>query len=567
MYSYKAFIMEGIKDTSTLTFRKILGNGLTYEVPKFQRDYSWESEHWDDLWQDILGLYNDTESAHYMGYLVLQTSDQKTHKIIDGQQRITTICLLIIAILKFLKDLENKGIDAEKNRVRRENLQDSYIGYLDPVTLVARNKLKLNRNNDSFYKSYIVPLEKMPQRGINSSEKLMKKCFEWYSGKLKHIFTSGEIVTAFIDKIVDKLFFTVITVGDELNAYKVFETLNARGVQLSSSDLLKNYLFSIVDSNDAHLEEFNQLENFWGEILGKLGSERLPEFLRYYWNSKNKITRKSELFKTIRKEITSKKLVFELLRDLVSKADIFIALRNPYDEFWEGDKEINSALQELKIFGAKQQTSLLLSAYDNLSLTDFKKVIKICSVIYFRYNVIGGLNPNEEENLFNKIANEIFTSKAFNKNDFKTVYPADDEFEVSFANKELKNNSRNNKIIKYILTKIENYKSGTVYDIESDKNSVEHILPENPGIEWNLDDEEIERSKYRLGNLTLLEKGKNNKLKSALFNQKKDVFKTSEFVTTRELAIEYDVWGEKEIIKHQKGMAAQAKTIWKVQFN
>lgn len=63
--------MEGIKDTSTLTFRKILGNGLTYIVPKFQRDYSWETEHWDDLWQDIDALYKDEEKSHYMGYLVL----------------------------------------------------------------------------------------------------------------------------------------------------------------------------------------------------------------------------------------------------------------------------------------------------------------------------------------------------------------------------------------------------------------------------------------------------------------------------------------------------------------
>lgn len=309
--------MEGIKDTSTLTFRKILGNGLTYVIPKFQRDYSWEFEHWDDLWQDLEDLYVDNDNAHYMGYLVLQTSDQKEHKIIDGQQRITTMSLLIISVLKRLKELEESGIDPENNKIRREQLQNSYIGYLDPVSLVPKNKLKLNRHNDDFYRAYIVPMIRIPKRYTNASEKLMRACFEWYFKKVTDRFKTGEELVRFIDKIVDKLFFTVITVGDELNAYKVFETLNARGVQLSSSDLLKNYLFSTVDADPygGHNEEFTQLEVYWDQVINKLGSEKLPEFLRYYWNSFNKTVRKNDLFKTIKRSIRSKQQVFDLLRD------------------------------------------------------------------------------------------------------------------------------------------------------------------------------------------------------------------------------------------------------------
>ncbi|RFC54195.1 DUF262 domain-containing protein [Brumimicrobium aurantiacum] len=559
--------MEGIKDTSTLTFRKILGNGLTYEVPKFQRDYSWENEHWDDLWQDLEALYDDIETSHYMGYLVLQTSDQKTHRIIDGQQRITTMSLLIIAAIKKLKELVDKGIDADKNQLRKEQIQNSYIGYLDPVTLVPRNKLKLNRNNDKFYKTYIVPLEYIPQRGTNSSEKLMRGCFEWFFNKLSKRFTTGEELSSFIDKIVDKLFFTVITVGDELNAYKVFETLNARGVQLSSSDLLKNYLFSIVDSDGAHDEEFNQLETLWNEILSKLGSEKLPEFLRYYWNSRNKTTRKNDLFKTIKKSINSKEEVFSLLRELTHKADIFIALKNPNDELWNENKNARELIEELKLFGAKQPTSLLIAAYDKLKTPQFNKILKICSIIYFRYNIIGGLNPNDQEIVFNKIANFISTNSDFNKSDFETIYPKDDEFEIDFANKELRNTARNRRIIKYVLTKIENDISGTDYDVNSDRNSIEHIMPENPSEQWDVSDEEILRSKYRLGNLTLLEKSKNNNLKNVLFQEKQEVFRISEFKTTKKLATNYEEWNEDTIIRRQKEMAKRAKSIWKIQFN
>jgi len=560
--------MEGIKDTSTLTFRKILGNGLTYLVPKFQRDYSWETEHWDDLWQDIDALYKDEEKSHYMGYLVLQTSDEKVHRIIDGQQRITTMSLLIIATLKNLKDLEDQGIDFENNKIRREQLHNSYIGYLDPVTLVTKNKLQLNRNNDNFYKSYIVPLLHIPQRNTNSSEKLMRGAFEWFYKRIGSTYKNGEDLTKFIDKIVDKLFFTVITVGDELNAYKVFETLNARGVQLSSSDLLKNYLFSIVDSDitGAHQEEFNQLELLWANIIGKLGSEKLPEFLRYYWNSKNKTVRKNDLFKTIKKSFKTKQQVFELLRDLNEKADIYAAIINPNDEFWNGKQDAIKYLSELRLFGAKQPISLLISAYDNLSYEEFVKVLKICSVIYLRHNVIGGLNPNDQENVFNKIANFIYVNKSFNKQDFQSIYPEDEDFEQNFSNKELSNNSRNRKVIKYILTKIENHISGVELDYHSDQNSIEHILPESPNQDWDIEDENIEKFRYRLGNLALLEKSKNNNIQNEIYSVKKAVFETSSIPSTKSIPEHYEEWGVDQIVSRQKQLAKQAKTIWRINF-
>ena len=82
--------MKGIQDTSSMTYRQLMGNGLRYEIPKFQRDYSWDTEQWDDLWQDINYLTTKEEIEHYMGYLVLQSSDNKNFQVIDGQQRITT---------------------------------------------------------------------------------------------------------------------------------------------------------------------------------------------------------------------------------------------------------------------------------------------------------------------------------------------------------------------------------------------------------------------------------------------------------------------------------------------
>ena len=126
--------------TENNTFRKLIGNGLTYRIPRFQRDYSWTNEEWEDLWTDLLGtLKVDGESAHYMGYLVLQSTDDKTFDVIDGQQRLTTISLIVLAVLKNIERLVNAGNDAESNKRRIDQIRQTYVGYLDPVTLVARS--------------------------------------------------------------------------------------------------------------------------------------------------------------------------------------------------------------------------------------------------------------------------------------------------------------------------------------------------------------------------------------------------------------------------------------------
>ena len=85
--------MKGIQNTSSKTYRQLMGNGLRYEIPKFQRDYTWDAEQWDDLWQDIQSLLAEEDLEHYTGYLVLQTVNNKEFQIIDGQQRLTTMSL------------------------------------------------------------------------------------------------------------------------------------------------------------------------------------------------------------------------------------------------------------------------------------------------------------------------------------------------------------------------------------------------------------------------------------------------------------------------------------------
>ena len=322
------------------------------------------------------------------------------------------------------------------------------------LSLTSVNKLVLNRNNDHFYKTYLSALQKMPKRGLNASEKLLKTAFESFSNYLSKKFQKTEELINFVDNLVNNIFFTVITVTDELNAFKVFETLNARGVQLSSSDLLKNYLFSVANSNDLHQTKLDELENIWAEIADILKDNQVSEFLRFYWNCTHKTIRKNQLYKTIRNEIKTPEVAFSLLRDMRSKADIFMALKNPSDELWRELPDVAENLHLLNLFNVVQPIPLLMSAYANLPEKNFSSLLAKIIIITFRYNIICGKNPNEQENVYNKIALKIEKTKSFDIEELKSgIYVSDVEFEQTFMYKEFMYTTRNNKIAKYILGK------------------------------------------------------------------------------------------------------------------
>ncbi len=397
-------------NTTNNTFRQLMGNGLSYRVPKFQRDYSWGLDEWDDLWQDIVALFGeDPEPAHYMGYLVLQSSDNRSFDIIDGQQRMTTLSLLMLAAVAHLVDLAPPGDPNDPQNRRAEQLRSNYIGYLDPVSLVSRSKLTLNRHNDRFYQNYLVPLERLPQRGLNASEHLVRRAFIWFKEHIKERSgNDGESVARFVDVAVDKLFFTIITVTDELNAFKVFETLNARGVRLSATDLLKNYLFSVVSRGNPHESEISNLEDRWEGIVGLLGSESFPEFLRVFWNSRNRLVRKADLFKVFRNAICDRSKAFELIRDIDRSARVYAALRSPEEDSWTPDER--ASLAQLQMFNVRQPLALLLAALERFAENDrvgFGRLLQAVAVVSFRYNVICSRQSNEQEVVYNQIARGI----------------------------------------------------------------------------------------------------------------------------------------------------------------
>lgn len=269
--------------------------------------------------------------------------------MIDGQQRLTTLSYVVLAALKDIQRSIDPGVNGENNRRRLEQIRQTCIGYLDPVTLVPRSKLSLNRNNCNYRQNYLAPLaEYLPQRGVRASESLLRKAFEWFDGKVKSFVATeadkGNTLAQFVEAMSDKLFFTVITVTDELNAHKVFETLNARGVRLSSTDPLKNCLFSVLhrDWQDDH--EMKSLEVRWDRIVGQLGGDSFPDFLRIHWNSRHSLIWQTELFKTIRVQVNTREEAFRLLRALdadletylvVTRLERYVSGSVPQDSSWK----------------------------------------------------------------------------------------------------------------------------------------------------------------------------------------------------------------------------------------
>ncbi len=557
------------------TFRQLMGNGLSYRVPQFQRDYSWGADEWDDLWQDLVALFgDDPEPAHYMGYLVLQSADNRAFNIIDGQQRMTTLSLLMLAAVARLTDLAASDDPADPQRRRAEQLRSNYIGYLDPVSLVPRSKLELNRHNDRFYQHYLVPLERLPQRGLNASEQLLRRAFLWFKARIEERSgDDGEAVARFVDGAVDKLLFTTITVTDELNAFKVFETLNARGVRLSATDLLKNHLFSVVSRGNPHESEINSLEDRWDGIVGLLGSERFPEFLRVFWNSRNRLVRKTDLFKTLRRTISDRSRVFQLVRDMDQSARVYSALRRPEDGSWTAEERTN--LDQLQMFNVRQPLALLLAAFERFGERDragFGRFLRAIAVVSFRYNVIGGRQSNEQEVVYNRIACELSAGTidsvqaAIAK--LRPVYPEDAEFRAAFVEKELRTtNSRNNRVVRFILFALEAQLSGQRFEAESAKYDIEHVLPENPHDGWGqFDEQQREAATYRLGNMTLLTTAANRDLGNSGYAEKHSAYQGSDFAITRKLAEDFDTWTVEKLHAHQVWMAKQATGIWRIDF-
>ena len=554
-----------LMEPANQTYSGLLSNGVKYTVPRFQRDYSWEQEQWEDLWADIEGL--DQERFHYMGYIVLQRKSQLEFEVIDGQQRLVTLSLLILATMRHLQRLSDNNKDTGKNQERLQEITARFIGTKDIVSLRVSSRLTLNRNNGRFYKDICSNLRPPQSRGITATNYLLSRAFEFFCNK--NMGNSGEGIGEFINKFSSRLIFTKIVVQDSLNAYKVFETLNARGVQLSTPDLLKNHIFSVVTQNDDVANEIlDDLDETWSSILSQLGESDFTDFVRCHHNSYKPLVSKKELFKSIRQLYIKPEEAHGYLRSLTDAVSVYASLSNPYDEWWRRENgEYRDAvhfLEGLKLFGIRQPYTILIAAFmREFTPDEFIKTLKYIYILSVRYNVICRFSANEQENRYNniaiKISNGEFQRASHIKNspDYKALYPADDIFKNAFEYFKMPSR-RSSKKIRFLLADIENNAGRKVRYLDT---KLEHVCPYRPEQDWyQYFGDGVNDIADRLGNMVLLEQ---NNLQQADFATKQEHYLNTPFRLAKKVA-EYDHWDLTNLNRYQSWLADQAVRTWRV---
>lgn len=556
--------------TQDVTFLELIGNGKKYRVPSFQRDYAWEEEQWEDLWNDIQELLRAPGSFHYMGALVVEATSDREFQIIDGQQRVATLSVLALAVIDRLQQLPGDAATKAANAERASELRKRFIGEKDPASLLQSSKLFLNDTDDGFYQDYLVQLRTPSNpRGLPKSNRTLWACFGWFQKRLLDSGLEGEALARLLsDTVARQLLFILITVEDDISAYTVFETLNARGLELSSTDLLKNFLFSRVPVRS----DLDALQRRWRQMIGKVKHERFPEFLRYHLLCRYPQIRKQRLFKKVREEVKTSVDVFALMDALEQRADLFAAMDDTAHEFWLDRPAAKTHVRDLRLFGVRQHMPLVFAAWEKLSPDDFTRVLKLLCVLSVRYTVIGSLNTNELEPVYHRAAKALLDgairSPAEVFAQLRSVYVDDEKFVRDFAHKEM-DTTRRKKVVKYLLCELESDASGTRHDWESDPATIEHILPENPSAQW---DESFnpDRQKdfiYRLGNLVLLESSINRQCQNGRFEIKQSLFEQSRYVSAKALGqADQADWSPATLALRQERMARRAAHVWRAGF-
>lgn len=553
-------------EPSNQTFSELMSNSTRYVVPRFQRDYSWEQEQWEDLWNDIKEL--DQEGSHYMGYIVLQQREKNQYEIIDGQQRLVTLTLLILAYMSKLQSFINNGEDKDDNQERLEVISKRHIGVKNLITLGVDSRLTLNRNNKAFFKNICDTLTPANPRQITRSNNFIRKAFEFFTSKIE--LTNGLEIAKHIEEFTSSLVFTKIVVQDSINAYKVFETLNARGVMLSTPDLIKNYIFSIIAQTGGVTDpELDELDEKWSGIISQLGEKNFTDFVRYLFNSEYEFVTKKELFKKVREKYQTPQTASLYLNSLSTNAALYTSLLNPYEEWWNSlDQkylEVKQYLEAFKLFGIKQPNIVLLAAYHKFTAEEFVKTAKYLYTLTIRYNVICNYSANEQEKRYNVIAQKISNgtisraSNVKNSQEFKDLYPDDDSFKSAFSFYKMPSR-RSSRKIRFLLAQIENQSGRNINYLDV---TLEHICPYNPDQEWNVSfGEGIHDISDRLGNMILLDR---DELGRSSFIEKKRVYLESPYRLAKKVA-QYEEWTLASVNTYQEWLSDLAIRTWQVDY-
>ncbi|GAA7848720.1 DUF262 and DUF1524 domain-containing protein [Helicobacter pylori] len=528
-----------------------------FVIPIYQRLYSWEKEQCKQLWDDIIKIGGDDKmNGHFIGSILyvldgIKHSDN-TLLIIDGQQRLTTITLLFIALRDHLSD-----------EVKRKEIEDHYLINRDEKG-DKKFRLILSESDKDTLLSLI---DKNKRKPSELSSKIMEN-FELFKEWIRK--NTDKLETIF--KGLEKLMIVEIALekGKD-DPQLIFESMNSKGIELTQTDLIRNYI--VMETEVEKQKIF--YEKYWRAMEEdfKQNEKLFDKFVRHYLTIKTgKIPNEKRVYETFKDYRQKEGIGIEnLLKDLQKYCGYFcqIAFKK------EADKDLNKALGFLVDLKMDVIYPLLLELYSDysdgvLSKQDFIPIIALIESYICRRTVCG-LGANSLNKIFAFFTRHIQKNEYFESLEayFGSLikgkrFPDDDEFKDSFTTKELCSSNKTEKA-RYYLERLENF--DTKEPVNTKEYTTEHIMPQTLTPEWKRDlggNFQAIHDKYlhTIGNLTLT--GYNSEYSNRSFQEKrymKGGFKDSPLRLNQGLR-DLESFGEQEILNRAKDLAARALKLW-----
>ncbi len=539
-------------------------------VPPYQRSYAWTEKNVTQLFTDLATAIIEGDSEYFLGSIVLIGASGEWPSVVDGQQRLATAAILIAAIRDYF---DQKGDVQRVNKIESDYLLETDLRTQEPTP-----KLKLNAtDNDFFFKRVLTRVSdsRRNERATKESHERIARAAEIAS---RQIIGIAEATNDPTTRLIDWLDFLAkrarvirIQVQDSANAFRIFETLNDRGLKLALSDLLKNYLFHqsgdrIAEAQDSWISMAAILETVEDE-------EIIVDYIRHLWSSEAGLTREKVLYDRIRERITSKQKAVDFASRLAKTARTYAAIINTDNDLWlKYGTETTAYMATLNLMGMTQIRPLLLAILERFGPNEVKRSLRLFVAWAVRFLIVGGVGGGTLENHYAERAKEVTAEKIKTASglmkEMRTVVPPDDAFQTAFGTATVSRLP----LARYYLRVLERQVRGEkepefVPNPNEEEVSLEHVLPQAVTKDWrHFDTETAQAYVKRLGNLALMKKKRNETIGNQSFGEKARAYATSEFRMTAEIP-SYAVkgaWTQESIDKRQRRMAELALMAWLV---
>ena len=540
---------------------RFLDSTKQFQVPIFQRRYSWERRHCKQLWEDIWRVGKNEEiPSHFLGSIVSIEDSSPTvprFLVIDGQQRLTTLALLLSALGRAI---EAKNVNS---RIDRNRLEGYYL-FNDREDGELRYKQLLTPHD----KDTLIQLLETGEASDNTS--LLVKNYQFFEKELKR----ADLETVY--RGIQKLMIVDIMLDTRSdNPQLIFESLNSTGLELSQADLIRNY---VLLGQEPDLQ--NKLyETYWYPMEQSFGAEytkRFDSFIRDYLTLKmQQIPNKRQVYESFKRYVADKRepeALEAIIKEIVhySKHYIRIALLE------ETDRELRACLADIHALGVEVVFPVLLGIYEAYSQgvagkAEVVEAFRLIESYLFRRGICN-LPTNSLNEYFVFLLKWILSNnvQGYLSQLIKVALsaftgigrcPSDSEFKQEFLIKDVYNFNK----CKYLLHKLENY--GREEPISIEDYTIEHVMPQTLPEDWQAQlgeewRETHEKYVHTIGNLTLT--GYNSELSNRPFEEKQEMsggFQDSPLRLNRSLA-QVERWNENSIVKRAEMLAEKACKIW-----